>query len=252
MVANGAVPAADLVTVQPGIQLNRPTANAWMAFMQAGSRTGHRLGIATPAGGYRSLAVQADMKKRPWLYNLSKQSTKKLAAVGHSTHGLGDRVDVVGDLAWAIANGPRFGFFREFGAADPNHFKHNGVTATTGTAAPVRISSKENQMSFRLIQRSGVWWGVVIGEFSIIEINSATDTNEYYAAYRIHGDGSNPSPDPATDIDITEEDLRIEYVQMKKRRTQAGIGTGGGAPVDEASIAEKVLTRLRAFWTTGK
>lgn len=251
MAANGQLSASDLVTVQAGITLSRPTANAWMAFMQAGSRTGHRIGIATPAGGYRSLAVQADMRARPWLYNLSKQSTKKLAPTGQSTHGYGTRVDVVGDLAWAIANGPRFGFFREFGTADPNHFAHNGVTAIAGAATAHISSSKEYPMSFRLIQRSGVWWGVVIGEFSIIEINSATDTNEYYAAYRIHGDGSNPSPDPATNIDITEEDLRIEYVQMKKRRTQAGIG-GASGTVDEASIAEKVLTRFRAFWTSGK
>lgn len=250
MSSNGQVPSSDLVTVQSGIQLSRPTANAWFRMLQAGSSTGHRIGVATPAGGYRSLAVQADMRARPWLYNLSKQSTKKLAPTGQSTHGYGTRVDVVGDLAWAIANGPRFGFFREFGASDPNHFKHDGVTATSGAGArPVR--RKDGSMEWRYIQKPGdpstAILGVSIGELSWTEVNPATDPKEYAYERDMWALGT---VSPALIID--PEVWRVTKVQIQKRRAQAGLGGGTGVAVDEASIAEKVLARFRSFWTSGK
>jgi hypothetical protein len=146
MASNGYVPSSDLVTVQSGIQLSRPTANAWFAMAAAASASGNRIGVASPAGGYRSYAVQADMRARPWLYNLNKQSTKSLARAGSSTHGYGTRVDVVGAVGWVIANGARWGFYREFGAADPNHFAHNGVTAITGTADVHLIERKDTML----------------------------------------------------------------------------------------------------------
>jgi hypothetical protein len=75
-----------------------------------------------------------------------------LAAPGNSTHGFGTRVDIGSfsgaRAAWVLANCDRFGFTREFGAADPNHFKHNGVTIggvinTSGTSKAPAVEEEE-------------------------------------------------------------------------------------------------------------
>jgi hypothetical protein len=101
-----------------------------------------------PAGGlgsgYRDLKTQqifydasrgnvADAK----LADLNPDSRTAIAAPGGSSHGWGDRVDLLfngssdpSKLDLALAN--HFGFTREFQAADPNHFQHDGRTATGG------------------------------------------------------------------------------------------------------------------------
>lgn len=124
MARNGAVPAGELTYVQGSIQLDQTVASAWFRMRSAAARQGVDLTIAAPAGGYRSLAVQQDMHDRPGLYNLNPNSTIPLAPVGMSTHGFGTRVDIgtTAGNTWAIANAREFGFYREFGASDPNHY----------------------------------------------------------------------------------------------------------------------------------
>jgi hypothetical protein len=118
-----------------------PTAAAaFRAFQSFAASQGRALGIAEPAGAYRTYAVQADMIARPWAYGLNNKSTVGLAAAGHSGHGWGNRVDLVGTaLSWIVANAGRFGFSREFGAKDPNHFQHDGRTATAGAGELVTL-----------------------------------------------------------------------------------------------------------------
>lgn len=163
MVANGEMPASLLVEVEPGLYLEAGTAAAYRRMKAAAASAGVTLTIPRPAGAYRSLFVQQDMHDRPWLYNLDPSSSVRIAPAGSSTHGLGDRVDIVRGAAgdWAIANAHRFGFTREFGAADPRHFRFNNPTWAALT--PTTIVSEEDDMPhFDLIKTPDgtVWWCV--------------------------------------------------------------------------------------------
>lgn len=137
MAGNGDVRA--LVQVQGLITLEPATAAAYLAMKAAAAREGVRVEIPTPAGGYRSLYMQRDMHERPWAYNLDPGSSVQLAPVGYSTHGWGDRVDIIVGEAreWAIANAHKFGFVREFGAADPGHFMFKGLQSAALPTIPI-------------------------------------------------------------------------------------------------------------------
>jgi hypothetical protein len=152
MSANGRLTEGEL-TAFGGILLSNSTARAWQAMVDAAeAEAGISLTIARPAGGYRSFFVQGDMKRNPGAYGLNPASSVSLAAPGNSTHGFGTRVDIGSfsgaRAAWVLANCDRFGFTREFGAADPNHFKHNGVTiggviTTSGTSKAPAVEEEE-------------------------------------------------------------------------------------------------------------
>ena len=157
---NGSLPASLLVEVEPGFLLERGTAAAYKRMKAAAAQDGVTLAIV---GAYRSLFVQKDMRERGWLYNLDPTSSVALAAPGYSTHGLGDRVDIVRGAAgdWAIRNAHRFGFVREFGAADPRHFRF--TKPTWAASAVIPIESEEDDMPhFDLIKTPDgtVWWCV--------------------------------------------------------------------------------------------
>lgn len=162
-VVNGSLPASLLVEVEPGLSLEPATAEAYRRMKAAAAQDGVTLAIPRPAGAYRSLFVQKDMRERGWLYNLDPTSSVALAAPGYSTHGLGDRVDIVRGAAgdWAIRNAHRFGFVREFGAADPRHFRF--TKPTWAASAVIPIESEEDDMPhFDLIKTPDgtVWWCV--------------------------------------------------------------------------------------------
>jgi hypothetical protein len=146
MSTNGRLAASELTTIENGLQLANKTAVAWGNLKAAAKAAGIDIWIALPIGAYRSYFVQGDMAIHPLLYGLSTDSTVRVAAAGYSTHGLGNTVDIgsfppannlykygtdgLKRRNWLIENGPKFGFFREFGEADPNHFHHDGFTAT--------------------------------------------------------------------------------------------------------------------------
>jgi hypothetical protein len=139
---NGTVPAASLTTVQGTIQLENSTAIAWGAMKSAAAVAGVGLGIAVPAGGYRSLAMQQDMIANPGDYNVKHGVA--LASAGNSTHGFGTCVDISPDSAnnWAAAlnssgnpNAHKFGFVRDRYPAysyENNHWHYIGPLTTTG------------------------------------------------------------------------------------------------------------------------
>ncbi len=148
---NGYVPAAMLVPVE-GLLLARDTAAAYLRAKAAAAADGVTLSIARPAGAYRTYAVQQDMHIHPGLYNLDPTSTAGLAAPGHSGHGLGNRVDINGNgRAWFLAHGGQFGFDREFGSADPGHYRFAGETWGSGGAAsaPAATSWHVGQTNFK-------------------------------------------------------------------------------------------------------
>lgn len=169
MSANGRLTAAELTLVQRGpmnIYLANTAAKAWGALKAEYDRThpGESLTIAEPAGGYRTLAVQADMHIRPKLYGLSVYSTIPLAKAGFSSHGDGMAVDIADASkasprkTWLLANASRYGFTRQFGDADPNHYRHDGITAAGGGT---RITGRENDMQmFHKTLGTGTTWVV--------------------------------------------------------------------------------------------
>lgn len=143
---NGRVPDSLLVTVEDNDRLFAPSANSWLAMRAAAARDGVTITIAEPAGAYRSYAVQADMRARPWAYNLNSSSKVGLAAPGQSSHGFGTRFDAGSGNAWLIRNAHRFGWVREFGTDDPNHWAHDGRTAIAGSpAVAIRIVTEEEE-----------------------------------------------------------------------------------------------------------
>lgn len=139
MYDNGDIPLEALVEVETDLHLETATAAAYLRMKAEAARSGVTLAIPRPAGAYRSLFVQQDMHDRPWLYNLDPTSSVPIAPAGSSTHGLGDRVDIVRGTAgdWAIANASRFGFVREFGDADPRHFRFTAPTWAAGDVIPI-------------------------------------------------------------------------------------------------------------------
>ena len=153
MSANGRLSSSELTAVD-GVYLANVTAKAWKAMVIAAAEDGITLNIVKPAGGYRSFFVQGDMKKRPWLYNLSTSSVVAIAAPGYSTHGRGISVDISSFSGarreWVLEHARDFGFSRPFGERDPNHFLHDGrsvkppviIPAETGT--PVPLPEKED------------------------------------------------------------------------------------------------------------
>lgn len=163
MSVNGAV--TELVQVQGPIVLEPATAEAYLSMKAAAAREGVNVEIPTPAGGYRSLYMQRDMHERPWAYNLDPRSSVQLAPVGHSTHGLGDRVDIIVGTAraWAIENARSFGFEREFGDADPGHFRFTGIRPSfTAAPAPFEATPEEDIVIRELIKTPDgtVWYCV--------------------------------------------------------------------------------------------
>lgn len=163
-VVNGSLPASLLVEVEPGLSLEPATAEAYRRMKAAAAQDGVTLAIPRPAGAYRSLFVQKDMRERGWLYNLDPTSSVALAAPGYSTHGLGDRVDIVRGAAgdWAIRNAHRFGFVREFGAADPRHFRFTKPTWAASAVIPIESEEDDDMTTFELIKTPDgtVWWCV--------------------------------------------------------------------------------------------
>jgi hypothetical protein len=144
MVNVGYLTSSDLTDVTDGASLSNKTAHAYNA-MRAAHPQVH---IAGRYGGYRSAFTQNDMRKAsqsPYgsalraKYGLNPRSSIAVAAHPNGTHEWGDRVDLVGDTIPNLVNiAARYGFHREFGAADPNHFKHDGVTAVSPPAAAVK------------------------------------------------------------------------------------------------------------------
>lgn len=142
MSANGRLTDGELETVEDNDRLSRTTAaafrNARAAWYAEG---GSGACIVEPAGAYRDYETQRRMKYGIPSYaywNLNPNSKAGLASPGSSTHGTGTRFDATsGFNNFLLRRGREFGFTREFGANDPNHWKHDGRTATTGGGASI-------------------------------------------------------------------------------------------------------------------
>lgn len=171
MSANGRLEPGELVTVQVDptvgeMQLEKKAARAFLAWQAAAADAGYTMRIAAPAGAYRSFWLQGDMHKRPERYNLNPASTISLAQPGYSTHGDGRAVDIGsfrGDFkAWGLATAARFGFYRSFGEADPNHFKHDGKTvpAFAGGGVEIIVALSDDDVTKGVERLRHAEWGI--------------------------------------------------------------------------------------------
>lgn len=135
---NGFVPDDLLVEVEPGKFLERATAAAYLKAKRASVGL---LKIASPAGAYRSYAVQKDMTLNPWRYGIDPDLAVGISAPGSSSHGFGTRVDLVIGPArvWADARLADFGFRKEFGDKDPGHWQFLRPTFASTDTAPIPI-----------------------------------------------------------------------------------------------------------------
>lgn len=144
---NGRIASSALTVVEDDDRLIHSAANAYLALKRAAAAAGRYIAIAEPAGAYRTYEVQVDMHLNPDRYALNPDFTGTLAAAGTSGHGDGNCIDIVGDLAWVIANAYRFGWSRPL-RNDPNHFQHDGSTATTPPRNP---TASEDDMRILII-----------------------------------------------------------------------------------------------------
>lgn len=159
MLRNGEVPREALTEAEPGLWVSWATNAAYQLMKEAAARDGITVRIVGPAGAYRDLFVQGDMRRRPQLYNINPAMAVKLSAPGYSTHGAGTAIDIAGAhvdgpiLRWLLKNMHRFGFSRPFGDKDRNHLQHDGtifewpVSTSPAGAGPVVIVPKEDTLS---------------------------------------------------------------------------------------------------------
>jgi hypothetical protein len=139
---NGQIPADQLATVAVGVQLITGAANAYRALVAQAAHEHCAIKPAPGVGsGYRDLECQELFyrashgdKKAADAVHFNTASTVKVAAPGGSSHGWGDRIDLLFDGSQTpdaadLNLAKRFGFTREFGSADSNHFEHDGKTA---------------------------------------------------------------------------------------------------------------------------
>ena len=137
--ANGKLPSSALRKVG-GVYLSLKSANSFDNMTAAARKDGVSLWPALPDGGYRDYERQGVIgAKNPY-------SSVAVARPGQSTHGFGTRVDIgsfpparelnkwgaagMKRRQWMLEHAHEFGWTREFGESDPNHWKHDGITAT--------------------------------------------------------------------------------------------------------------------------
>lgn len=156
---NGNVPAAQLVTIdEHGTRLRDWCAAVWQRMVVDAAKDGVTLKPSytpppAPAGlaGYRSYSMQL------WLYR-HPLGPVPIAMPGHSSHGLGNRLDVGSGVAWCAAHMTRYGLYREF-ADEPWHFGFRNSLAGLGLT-PI-TNPKETPMATNFVDTSTYKNGVV-------------------------------------------------------------------------------------------
>lgn len=152
----GYIPATALTTIAPGTQLLNSTATAWRKLaMVAQLDDGTKIRPVDSYGsGYRSWAIALDY------YRAGQGDAAATARCGidpkmqvsiaypPGSHGGATRIDMLfnghSPTDKDIALAKRYGFTREFGTRDENHFQHDGVTAihSTRTYDKVRLTAR--------------------------------------------------------------------------------------------------------------
>ena len=133
---NGAVSPAARRNIL-GVSLRKATANAVQRLVADAKEDGVTISIWLPAGGYRSLWTQAQMKmeRNKEKYGIDKNfNLAILSPVGKSPHGDGYAVDFRSSDGgtWLQKHARSYGFAWTIGNADPAHWVHDGHTKGEG------------------------------------------------------------------------------------------------------------------------
>jgi len=137
-----------------GVRLDERATNQFLNAAAGAAKDGEHLSIVMPAGANRPLGLGRDMAKRRAVYNISTASTVKMAAPENTSHD-GDATDISSGRDWLIKNGHKYGAWREFGAADPNHFRWDLVTKA-GTPREEAVQLVEDICEHRGIKLSSI------------------------------------------------------------------------------------------------
>jgi len=135
-----------LTVVQGTIQLENNTAAAWLAMKSGAATAGIAMSISSPAGGYRSLAMQQDMIDHPANYNIIPGAV--LAPAGSSTHGYGTCVDIstTGANNWAVSHASAYGFIRDRYPAQSYEYNHWHYIGTVSGGGSARTAQQGDDM----------------------------------------------------------------------------------------------------------
>lgn len=133
MTINGRLTQSELAPIGRGLYLANNAATGWLAMVVAAAKDGVDLWPAEGnAPAYRDYDLQSNIS------GLNPDSGVQVASAGFSTHGWGTRIDI-GSFgprfgadgsrrrSWLLEHAHKFGFKREFGENDPNHFAHDNV-----------------------------------------------------------------------------------------------------------------------------
>lgn len=140
----GEFPASALVKVEAnGATLSKISTNAYRRVKGTFQSIGKNLTIVDDTSGYRNAATQNAMRAAGQSppnsaarkkYNLSATSTISIAAHPNGTHEDGRCMDILIDGSdnpspSDIALLKKYGWIQQFGEADRNHFRHDGLHA---------------------------------------------------------------------------------------------------------------------------
>jgi hypothetical protein len=257
-----------LVTVEDNDQLIATAAASFFAMRAAAAAEGVTLSIVEPAGAYRSAWVQNDMVDNPGRYNLNPKSIIKFGRSGQS-HGWGNRIDVnSAAVPWMLRNATRFGWSREYGARDPNHFKHDGVTATGGgssgagvTPDPVNVDEGEPMTDFiyyctsastdKKIALKAMFYQECIGAPLYPFTNyQAYDSGAFGSEYSAFKGRYGKISDEAVRIEILGDDMQkliaLRGVTSKPIGNFETVATGGTITVNSDPAVVELLQELIA------
>lgn len=254
---NGRLPAASLVVVQGSERLVPAAAAAWRALVEAAARDRVAVWI-TVGGSYR------DLKAQRRLFQVGSASGIRVAEPGYQTHGWGDRVDVGSfgqgfGLAgrtrerWLLANAARFGFTREFGAADPNHFKHTEETRMgqriTKTAAKRRTTptaADESNVSGDPLP-AGTTVEVAGYRTDLNPKKLIGKTNKWFLVGKLYSHAStftDPSTTGLTDLDVKAA-VTLAEVEATVKASEARIIAAFPKPPTAADVAAEVIRQQK-------
>lgn len=245
MSANGRLTASELEYVEDNDQLNHAAAYWFRAARNAYWAEGGRGAlIVEPAGAYRSWQVQYDMKHgipSDDYWNLNPAMKVGLAAAGTSSHGTGNRFDAgPGFNAFLLRRGAEFGMVREFGSADPNHWKILYTLPAGGVTAPLPIlQQRRNAMTARYLVAPGpIWAGIDLVAFR--SVGGAIVTTVQATAEDI----SRMYPFPAEEV--TRDELNKAVIAARLWVEQVvNASIGGAAAVDPKTLAAEIAPLLR-------
>jgi hypothetical protein len=165
--ANGRAPATSLKLVAKGCTLLSPTALAWRNLVVVHSMMNDVL--IKPASEYGAGMRDIPCQQVFWRAGQGDKAAIKqahldpdldvtIAVPGSSSHGWGNRIDMLFDghspNAIDLSTAKRYGFTREFGSKDKNHFEHDRVTATAGVRNVDRVKLVAEFLNERHIGRT--------------------------------------------------------------------------------------------------